>query len=229
MSCGRPSPKIVTKLVIDVKGVWEHQRWQGRPRQKSSPMPQPDFTTTNRFESLSSPSAAKPNSVLVIGDSIVRNVDLGGKAVLSCNPRARVLDIGKIIPGIFRRHKDININTVVIHAGVNDMKNKQSEVLKTHFSSLLNSIRTENAATRIVLSGPLPTFKRGSEIFSRLFALHSWLKTCSARGDFEYVNNWNSFWERPRLYRRAGLHPSRYGAALLTDQIRAVLDSKMEL
>ncbi len=39
------------------------------------------------------------------------------------------------------------------------------------------------------------------------------------------VNNWNLFWERPRLFRADGLHPSRVGAELLSDNITRTLRS----
>ncbi len=40
-----------------------------------------------------------------------------------------------------------------------------------------------------------------------------------------FVNNWNLFWERPRLFRADGLHPSRVGAELLSDNISRTLCS----
>ncbi len=40
-----------------------------------------------------------------------------------------------------------------------------------------------------------------------------------------FVNNLNLFWERPRLFRADGLHPSRVGAELLSDNITRTLRS----
>ncbi len=40
-----------------------------------------------------------------------------------------------------------------------------------------------------------------------------------------FVNNWNLFWELPRLFRADGLHPSRLGAELLSDNITRTLRS----
>ncbi len=40
-----------------------------------------------------------------------------------------------------------------------------------------------------------------------------------------FVNNWNLFWDRPRLFRADGLHPRRVGAELLSDNITRTLRS----
>ncbi len=40
-----------------------------------------------------------------------------------------------------------------------------------------------------------------------------------------FVNNWNLFWERPRLFCADGLHPSRVGAELLSDNFSRMLRS----
>ncbi len=55
------------------------------------------------------------------------------------------------------------------------------------------------------------------------FALNEWLLSWCK--DQFFVNNWNLFWERPRLFRADGLHPSRVGAELLLDNISRTLRS----
>ncbi|KAL7869602.1 hypothetical protein AOLI_G00135900 [Acnodon oligacanthus] len=49
-------------------------------------------------------------------------------------------------------------------------------------------------------SGPTTSLtevmRRGSERFSRLFALQSWLRGCCAFNGLGYVDNWSSFWEQ---------------------------------
>ncbi len=74
-------------------------------------------------------------------------------------------------------------------------------------------------------SGPLPSYRRGHERFSRLFALNEWLLSWCKNEKLLCVNNWNLFWERPRLFRADGLHPSRVGAELLSDNITRTLRS----
>ncbi len=54
--------------------------------------------------------------------------------------------------------------------------------------------------TRIVVSEPLPTYRRGHERFSRLFALNEWLLSWCKEQKLLFVNNWNLFWAHPRLF-----------------------------
>uniref|UniRef100_A0A3B4DG23 SGNH hydrolase-type esterase domain-containing protein n=1 Tax=Pygocentrus nattereri TaxID=42514 RepID=A0A3B4DG23_PYGNA len=151
------------------------------------------------------------DSVYVIGSSIVRHVrvrDVNSRTTVSCFPGARVLDIAKRLLSALRRRDAFG--TVVIHVGTNDISDRRSEVLKEHYQTLLDTARKKTDA-RIVISGPLPTYWRGSERFSKLFALQSWLRGWCACNGLGYVDNWSSFWEQPALYRRDGLHPSPLG------------------
>ncbi len=74
------------------------------------------------------------------------------------------------IPAILK--DDESIAAVVIHAGANDTKLRQTETLKRDFRSLIETVRSTLPATTIIVSGPLPTYRRGHERFSRLFALN---------------------------------------------------------
>ncbi|KAK3547084.1 hypothetical protein QTP86_010113 [Hemibagrus guttatus] len=89
------------------------------------------------------------------------------------------------VPAILKK----NIGAVVLHAGTNDIRLRQTEILKKDFRSLVELVRTTSPTTRIIVSGPLPTFQRGIE----------------------------------RFYRPDGLHPSRVGAAVLSDNISRTL------
>ncbi|KAL7859255.1 hypothetical protein SRHO_G00144020 [Serrasalmus rhombeus] len=66
--------------------------------------------------------------------------------------------------------------TVVIHVGVDDISSCQSEVLKVHFRLLLDTVKKRTNA-RIIISRLLPTYRRGSKLFSRLYALYCWLQS----------------------------------------------------
>ncbi len=61
-------------------------------------------------------------------------------------------------------------------------------------------------------------------MFSRLLALNEWCTWCKDQ-KLLFVNNLNLFWERPRLFRADGLHPSRVRAELLSDNITRTLHS----
>uniref|UniRef100_A0A9J8CB89 SGNH hydrolase-type esterase domain-containing protein n=1 Tax=Cyprinus carpio carpio TaxID=630221 RepID=A0A9J8CB89_CYPCA len=100
---------------------------------------------------------------------------------------------------------------------------QSGRTLKRDFRSLIETVRSTTPAVTIIVSGPLPTYRRGYERFSRLLALSEWLLSWCKEQKLLFVNNWNLFWERPRLFRADGLHPSRVGAELLSDNISRTL------
>ncbi|KAK3509406.1 hypothetical protein QTP70_033975, partial [Hemibagrus guttatus] len=71
-------------------------------------------------------------------------------------PRTALLPF---VPAILKK----NIGAVVLHAGTNDIRLRQTEILKKDFRSLVELVRTTLSTTRIIVSGPLPTFQRGIE------------------------------------------------------------------
>ncbi|XP_057183970.1 uncharacterized protein LOC130550506 isoform X2 [Triplophysa rosa] len=125
------------------------------------------------------------------------------------------------VPAILK--DDANVGAVVLHAGVNDVRMRQSEILKRDFRSLIETVRNASPTARIIVSGPLPTDERGNEKFSRLFALNKWLMSWCIEQKLLFVDNFDLFWERPRLFRPDGLHPSSIGAVLLSDNISKTL------
>ncbi|KAI4890099.1 hypothetical protein NFI96_006573 [Prochilodus magdalenae] len=129
----------------------------------------------------------------------------------------RVLDMARCLPTMLSNRDAFG--TVVIHVGTNNICARQSEVLKELYQPLLDTAKkTTNA--RIVISGPLPTYRKGCEWFSRLFGLQSWLRGWCAVNGLGFVDNWSSFWEQPEvLYRWNGLHPSRLGSRILSRNI----------
>ncbi len=208
-------------------GPWvrQQQKTRARPRATSSPpppLPVFEISTRDRFAPLHETEC----DAVIVGDSIVRHVRATlaeGKVHTHCFPGARVLDVSAQIPTILM--DDENVGAVVLHAGVNDTKLRQTETLKRDFRSLIETVRSTSPATTIIMSGPLPTYRRGHERFSRLFALNEWLLSWCKEQKLLFVNNWNLFWERPRLFRADGLHPSRVGAELLSDNISRTLRS----
>ncbi|KAL0153831.1 hypothetical protein M9458_050861, partial [Cirrhinus mrigala] len=174
-------------------GPWVQQqrKTRARPRLRTSPPPPPpvfEISTRNRF----APLREAERDAVIVGDSIVRYVRATlaqGKVHTRCFPGARVLDVSAQIPAILKDGE--SVGAIVLHAGVNDIKLRQTEVLKRDFSSLIETVRSTSPATRIIMSGPLPTYRRGHE----------------------------------RLFRADGLHPSRVGAELLSDNISRTLRS----
>uniref|UniRef100_A0A9J8BDK7 SGNH hydrolase-type esterase domain-containing protein n=1 Tax=Cyprinus carpio carpio TaxID=630221 RepID=A0A9J8BDK7_CYPCA len=195
----------------------------------ASQAPGDDFSPSGLRDLHTEPLLSPPRDGtrrVIVGDSIIRHVRATlakGKVHTDCLPGARVLDVSAQIPAILKA--DESPRAVVLHAGVNDTTQRQTETLKRDFRSLIKTVRSTTPAATIIVSGPLPTYRGGHERFSRLFALNEWLLSWCKEQKLLFVNNWNLFWERPRLFRADGLHPSRVGAELLSDNISRTLRS----
>ncbi|KAF4074550.1 hypothetical protein AMELA_G00240610 [Ameiurus melas] len=154
-------------------GPWLNQWWKARagPQVRTSPSLVFKIPTRNHFAPL---RQTRPNAV-IIGNSIVRNVRVAsskGKVHTHCFSGAHVLDDAAQVSGILK--KDENIGAVMLHMGTNDIRLRQTEVLKRDFSSLIETVRGRSPTMKIIVSGPLPTSRRGAEKLSRLLALNDW-------------------------------------------------------
>ncbi len=110
------------------RGPWVQQRkMRSRPRVTTSPPPVFEISSHNRFD----PLCETERDAVIIGDSIVWHVRATlaeGNVHTHCFPSARVDDVSAQIPAILK--DDESIAAVVIHAGVNDTKLRQTETLK---------------------------------------------------------------------------------------------------
>ncbi len=157
----------------------------------------------------SAQSAAEPRT-LIVGDSIIRNVRTR-TATTCCFPQATVSDVNKELRSIVMKHK--TANRVIIHVGKNDIRIGQSELLKQDFSELFETL--QRLEVQSFISGPLPA--RGTNMFSRLLGLNTWLqRTCSTKG-VNFIDNFNIFWGHRQLFKLDGLHPNKLGARVLKD------------
>ncbi len=134
--------------------LWAQQRkTRSRPRSTTSPPPVFNISSWNRF----APLCKSERDAVVIGDSIVRHVHATlaeGKVHTHCLPGARVLDVSAQIPAILK--DDESVAAVVIYAGANDTKLRQTETLKGDFRILIETVRSTSPAMTIIVSGPLP-------------------------------------------------------------------------
>lgn len=196
-----------------------HTDIQHRPRRPAShPGPSTQSASPRRLLPLD-----MTTSTLVIGSSMIRDVYIppspSGPCKVHCFPGARVRDIQRRLPSILAGYT--KVSTIIVHVGTNDIRARQTEVLKADFTALLTTLM--DTGRRIVISGPLPTYRRGAERWSRLFNLHTWLRATCASLDIDCVNNFDLFWERPSLLKHDGLHPNRIGASLLSDNMKTTL------
>lgn len=132
-----------------------------------------------------------------------------------CIPGATVRDIAYKAIEILANEPDIK--KVIVHVGTNDIRMKQSEVLKDDFKYLFCSLK--QSVNHVFVSGPIPSCRRCVERFSRLLSLHTWLSSACVSHGVSYIDNFNLFCECRQLFRGDGIHPNWAGAKLLSANI----------
>lgn len=165
----------------------------------------------NRFSPLSD-TPAEPDT-LVIGSSIVRDVKLPAVSV-RCYPGARVGDIEGNLRLLKQGGK--RFRRIVIHAGGNDARRRQSEVLKLQVGAVCELAKS--MSDTVIYSGPLPN-RVNDEMYSRLSSFNCWLSRWCKENSVGYIDNWRAFWGKPGLIRRDGIHPTLDGAFLLAQNL----------
>ncbi|XP_077087595.1 uncharacterized protein LOC143739179 [Siphateles boraxobius] len=156
-------------------------------------------------------SAAEPRT-LIVGDSVIRNIN-SRDTTTCCLPQATTSDVNRELQNILMKHK--TANRLIIHVGKNDIHKEQSELLKKDFNELFETLKRLKVQTFI--SGPLPA--RGTNRFSRLLGLNTWLqKTCNIKG-VNFIDNFNLFWSQRQLFQQDGHHPNKLGSRVLKDNI----------
>ncbi len=169
--------------------------------------------TSNRFSPLSDTPSEKPHeSALIIGNSIVRNMKIETPAnIVQCLPGARAPDILanlKVLASAKRK-----FSKSLIHVGANYVQFCQVEITKNSFKEVCELASTMSET--LICSGPLPAY-RSDEINSRLSSLNGWMSKWCSQNNICFIYNFMSFWGRPDLLKRDGLHPSWGGATLLS-------------
>ncbi|XP_026056608.1 uncharacterized protein LOC113042195 isoform X2 [Carassius auratus] len=173
-----------------------HEPGPGR-RPLHPPPPVFRISTRTRF----APLCETEDNTVIIGDSIVRHVRAmlaEGKVHTHCFPGAHVLDISAQIPVILKGEGSIGVD--MLHAGVNDNAAADGDT-EERLQEPDRDDAQHIACMMIFMSGPLPIYRRGHERFSRLFALNEWLLSWCKEQKLLFVNNWDLFWERLRLFR----------------------------
>ncbi len=166
ISSGTPVHWAVPALAPVQQGNWVTVRRHSRGSKHRSSVP---IKTSKRFSPLSDAPTEKPGeSALVIGDSIVRNVKIETPAtIVHCLPGARAPDILanlKVLANAKRK-----FSKIVIHAGANDVRLRQSEITKNNVKEVCELAST--MSDTVICSGPLPAYQ-GDEIHSRLSSLN---------------------------------------------------------
>ena len=123
-------------------------------------------------------------SVLIVGTSMVRHVAAHGGQTFF-HPGASVKEVASSALQLSEQHS--LASTLVQEAGINNLKNQQSEVLKRDYISLVD--RLLDTGKWQIIAGPLPPPQYGDVTTSRLRQLHLWLKGYCLIKSIPYVDN----------------------------------------
>ena len=150
---------------------------------------QPPTHVSNRFSPLSNAPAEKlVERVLVIGDSILRNVKIATPTtIVNCIPGARAADIEANLKVLAKGKSKSKFSRIIIHVGANDVRMRQSEITKLTIKSVCTLAKQMSQS--VTFSGPTP-MRRGDEIYGRLTSLNRWLSEWCPSNNVGYINNW---------------------------------------
>ena len=151
-----------------------------------------------------------PPSTIILGDSIIRNVSI-------FNARTIVFP-GSTVVDITDKNQEVatsfpSADSLLLHVGTNDVGKRQSELLKSDFIRLFSVLK--HLHYKISISGPTPTAGRGSDRFSRLLGLNTWLQSACRAHNVRFIDNFNLFWQRSELFAMDGFHLNFAGARAL--------------
>ncbi|CAJ1053384.1 hypothetical protein D4764_12G0010930 [Xyrichtys novacula] len=155
-------------------------------------------------------------TTVIIGDSITRGIRFFNVTTLSF-PGATAAYIANKIPSLLRSLPS-SIRRIIVHIGCNDTVRRQSEQTKCDFKRLLNSLK--DCGKSVFISGPLPTMTQNCERFSRLLSLNSWTNMLCNAQNVHFIDNFNSFWNRPDYFNSDGIHLNRSGRSILVSNIQ---------
>lgn len=172
----------------------------------------------NRPAKNKSKNKNKNKDDIVIGTSVVRDVKLPDVSV-TCIPGAGMGNIEGRLRLLKQGGK--KFRRVVIHAGGNDVRRKQSEVLKVQVAAVCDLAKS--MSDTVVFSGPLPNLV-DDEMYSRHLSFNRWLSSWSKDNDVAFIDNWSSFWGKSGLMCKDGVHPTVKGTNLLTKNMADCLN-----
>lgn len=159
----------------------------------------------------------KKRSHLLIGDSIVRDVNLGkDMEVLKevrCLPGATASrDKRRILKIVKNASKDCEVDAI-IHLGTNDLSQKDAASVQNDFQSL--GYELSSTGCRLIFSEVIPVYKEQKGKGQRIAEFNVWLKEWCKKEGFGLISHDACSWSNDKLYKRDGLHPSKKGTELL--------------
>ncbi|XP_075774322.1 uncharacterized protein LOC142825946 [Pelodiscus sinensis] len=168
---------------------------------------------------------ARKRQVLVVGDSILRNIDSWvcddrENRMVTCLPGAKVADLSRHLDRLMCSAGEEPV--VVVHVGTNDVGKSRRDVLEAKFRLL--GKRLKSRTSMVAFSEMLPVPRAGPGRQAELQSLNAWMRRWCREERFRFIRNWGHFWERGSLYRKDGLHLNQGGTRLLALNINKAVE-----
>ena len=160
---------------------------------------------------------------LLIGDKTLRNVNISqqeyfdhGKFMKIMHPNMKVQNAVNLIQYLKRKVYP-NLETVIVHAGTNNLSDRRSSETFAYFEELFFTLNYLNI--QLIISGPIPTAAMRMEMFSRTVDLNLWLNKWTNENDILFLNNFDLYWLQTDLFDHSGKHLNWQGAKVLSNYI----------
>ena len=159
----------------------------------------------------------KSNSTIYVGDSIVKKTDTRlskGKDAVVCLPGARIEHVIERVEQIMGRGKG---GTILVHIGTNNTDKEGTTAIVDKYRNLLKKTKQARAwVGQIILSGILPVFGNRIRGYrnSKRMAVNGMVKQLCKEEEVGYVDLWDSFVGKEKMYARDGLNYEMGGTIL---------------
>jgi len=160
-------------------------------------------------------------SVLVIGDSMIKPIianklSRAHKVQIKSFPGATTEDLVDYIKPSLKRKPD----KIIIHAGINDLKNNNPKTIAKRLKTICNSIKNDLPSAKIAVSSII---KRRDQptLNDKISKVNSSLSTYALSNDVDFISN-DSIGED--CLNNGGLHLNKKGIFNLCNNFRSYLN-----
>lgn len=183
---------------------------------RTSPITQTNSSKRAPVPTMENINALKhpPIKYILLGDSIIRGVAIPNGITYSYSG-AKIQDLILHLPNIIDNHP--TADTIIVHTGINDIKQRKSIQLRNDYELLSTTI--ESLGKVCVFSGILPVSSHQSEMFSRIYSANMWLNNFCLACGFGFIDHFDSFWKKKYQY-RDHIHPNYKGLKVLESNIK---------
>ena len=161
-----------------------------------------DVAVSSRTEDTSEGEGTpvRKRQVLVVGDSIVRNIDSWvcddrENRMVTCLPGAKVADLSRHLDRLMCSAGEEPV--VVVHVGTNDIGKGRRDALEAKFRLL--GKRLKSRTSMVAFSEMLPVPHAGPGRQAELQSLNAWMRRWRREEGFGFIRKWGHFWERRSL------------------------------